>query len=349
MHLLTRPTMMPHNSHAFRSLTLSLAVLAALGVRATIRTVSNNTNSPAQYTSIATAITAAANGDTILVTGSPISYGSPSINKQLTLIGAGHNNGGPSSQFDNVFFTTGSSNTVMIGFYCPNTVSLNNYTDVINGLRIERCRVANMLTSVYNTPSHNLTVRNCIVTGNITLGPGSNNVLITNNLIRGTLSVSSPTNMVISHNLFFNTAAGDAMTNISAAIISDNIFWGRTPVHASLNNCVFNNNITYQTSNDVIPFGTNTGTGNLTGVNPMFVNAPDRSGNLTYDYNLQSGSPGHNAGVDGTDIGVFGGISAFIDLTGRARIPLVTTLTILNSSIGQGGSLNVVFSGTKVD
>lgn len=116
-----------------------------------------------------------------------------------------------------------------------------------------------------------------------------------------------------------------------------------------MNNCTFNNNITYETTNNTIPYGTNVGSNNLVGINPLFVNAPNRSGSLAYDYTLQAGSPGENTASDGTDIGIFGGGFAFIDLTGRARIPLVTTMTILNSSVPQGGTLDVQISGTKVD
>ncbi len=332
-----------------RSSAVLILVLATMHAHATTRTVSNFANHPAQYTSVQTAITNSAIGDTILVTGSTTSYGDFTLNKRLTIIGAGHNNGGPSSQFGNVIFDSGSSNSVLVGFL-GNLIYVN-FATTISGLRIERCRITTAITYFNNFPTSDLTIRNCVVVGDITLGTNSNNVLVTNNLIRGTLNVAtaSATNMVISHNIFLNTTAGNALNNLSSALVSDNIFWGRTPVNATLNYCVFNNNITYQTSNDVIPFGTNTGTNNQVGVNPLFVNAPDRSNNLGYDYQLQAGSTGHNAGSDGTDIGAFGGASAFVDLTGRARVPLVTTLSILNSSIGQGGSLNVEFSGTKVD
>lgn len=339
----------PTRRHAFRSLTLLIVLLAVIPARATIRTVSNYVNHPAQYTSLQTAMDAADVGDTILVTGSTTSYGNIFINKRLTLIGAGHNNGGPPSEVFNVYYNSGSANTALIGFMC--SIIYLNQSVAISGLRIERCRINSAVTYYNNFPSNDLTIRNCVLYGGLSLGAASNNVLITNNLIRGSVAVTSATatNMVISHNLFFHTTAGEAMTNISSALVSDNIFWGRTPVHASVNYCVFNNNITYQTSNDVIPYGTNLGAGNQVGVNPLFVNAPDRSGNLTYDYQLQAGSTGNDAGSDNTDIGVFGGADAFVDLTGRARIPLVTSLNILNSSIGQGGSLNVEFSGTKVD
>ena len=66
------------------------AVLLSFTASATTWTVSNNPNKPAQYTSLQTAIDSAAIGDTLLISGSPNSYGSNIfLTKQLHLIGEG--------------------------------------------------------------------------------------------------------------------------------------------------------------------------------------------------------------------------------------------------------------------
>ena len=52
---------------------LTLLVATCATFAATI-TVSNNFNSPAQYTDIQEAVDAAASGDTILIAGSPTTY-----------------------------------------------------------------------------------------------------------------------------------------------------------------------------------------------------------------------------------------------------------------------------------
>ena len=68
---------------------------------ADIITVSNNPDSPGQYTSLPAAIAAASVGDTILVSGSPTNYGSITINKKLTLFGSGYD---PNNTFAKVAY-----------------------------------------------------------------------------------------------------------------------------------------------------------------------------------------------------------------------------------------------------
>lgn len=330
-----------------RALALPVIMLTAWHAHATILTVSNFANHPAQYTSVQTAIDNAAIGDTILIAGSPNTYNDCNVTKQLTLIGAGHNSGDPSTLLNTLRFYAGSDNSTLLGLHCSNV--LLNISVAVQGLRIERCRI-NAGFGPFNTGlgTNDLIIRNCVFSS-LSLGQNCNNIQVTNNIISNMIMANNATNLIISHNLFLSTGTGEAFSQLSSGVISDNIFWGRTPVQANVNYCIYNNNITYQTTNDVIPFGTNTGSNNQVGVNPLFVDAPNRTGSLAFDYHLQASSPGHNAATDGTDIGVFGGAFPFVDLTGRPRIPLVTTLNILNSSITQGGSLNVEISGTKVD
>lgn len=331
-----------------RTIALSAILLSAWQAQATILTVSNFANHPAQYTAVQTAINDAAIGDTILITGSTTNYGDINITQQLTIIGAGHNNGGPSSQVNTIRFYPGSSNSTLVGLLCG-TINLN-FTVAVQGLRIERCRITGLIYPLQPSfTTNDLIIRNCVFNSLSLSQTASSNVQIANNIISGSITAYNATNMIVSHNLFVNATTGSALDQFSSSVISDNIFWGRTPVSATMNYCTFNNNITFQTTNDVIPFGTNTGSNNQVGADPLFVNTPSRTGSLAFDYHLQAGSVGHNAASDGTDIGVFGGAFPFVDLSGRARIPLMTTLNILNSTIAQGGSLNVEISGTKVD
>jgi hypothetical protein len=66
---------------------------------ATVLTVSNNPDRPAQFTQVDPAIAAAAAGDTIYVYGSLTTYNDFIINKRLVVIGAGYNT---NNQFRNV-------------------------------------------------------------------------------------------------------------------------------------------------------------------------------------------------------------------------------------------------------
>jgi hypothetical protein len=74
-----------------RSILLSgvLMLSTAASSHATVRTVSNNPNSPGQYTNLNTCLAACANNDTVYVHGSATSYGIINLEKPITLIGAG--------------------------------------------------------------------------------------------------------------------------------------------------------------------------------------------------------------------------------------------------------------------
>jgi hypothetical protein len=63
---------------------------------------------------------------------------------------------------------------------------------------------------------------------------------------------------------------------------------------------------------------------------------------FTSDLTLKATSPGHNAGTDGKDIGLYGGVGTQNPLTGCPSIPQITTMNILNTVIAPGGTLNVV-------
>ena len=73
-------------------LTAFFIFIVSTGTYATIWTVSNNPNSPGQYTSLQMAVDSSGMGDTILVAGSSTTYGIVDIYWQLTIIGAGFHN-----------------------------------------------------------------------------------------------------------------------------------------------------------------------------------------------------------------------------------------------------------------
>ncbi len=69
---------------------LALFISITTMVSAATFTVNNNNPSPGQYTTILAAMNAAANGDVILVSGSPTVYSiGANITKSLTIIGTG--------------------------------------------------------------------------------------------------------------------------------------------------------------------------------------------------------------------------------------------------------------------
>jgi len=331
--------------------TLALALtslLAPATLFATVLTVSNETGYPAQYSNLQSAHDAAAGGDTLYVTPSATNYGSLTVDRAITVIGGGYGNAGANSNMDQVLCWDGSSGSGFIG------LSINLF--YVNGpsgnsdLLVERCLVSNV-ANYYGTPIDGLIIKHSIL-NSVSLASNFTNVLITNNVIRAQVTGSTSPSVLISNNVFTNTGSY-TLVSIQYAVVSNNIFYGSAPSYdgGGVENCAFNNNLSYQTTDDDLPpTGSNVGSGNFVGQDPLFVNVPDLQGLPSYDYHLQAASPGNNGGTDGTDIGLYGGSAPLnVALDGVPRLPKVTQFDLLNSSIGQGGSINVQVQGSKHD
>jgi len=348
--------------------------------KAAIKTVSNNTGSPGQYTNLQTAIDAAAFNDTILVAGSATSYGSIAFGKPLVIIGAGYNN--PygqnttvnSIELDRQTYYVSASGTKIIGLICTGPIYFYPYYSggtttsmSIDNVVIERCKFVSLDFGKGQGNIHtynNDTIRNCIITGNIYNNGGTynstihlfNNIMVHNNIFNGGYftmggSYSSSIYYVnlstffVKNNIFLNKST-NIFNYCQSMIIENNIFYGAEPQSGI--GCVFTRNLTYMCMNNVIPGNTNLGSGNKVNQNPLFVNVPPQGGfSYSYDYHLQAGSPGKNAGTDGTDIGIYGGWMPF-EVGANPYIPQMTETTLPSgSSVPAGGTLNVHFKAKK--
>ena len=330
---------------------LFAAMLAANAYSAVI-TVSNNANSPGQYTDLQLAINAATNGDTLYIHGSPTNYGTIYLNRSLTLIGPGYN---PQKDLplvaslnalylDSVAGIKGCSNSVIMGLYITylytsgSPFRFDNVTIALN--RISQVNMYPALSSgmVFN---QNL-IDHFYSFANV------NNVIIKNNIIyNATSTFSNCQSVLITNNLYFHVTVSTGFVIQDFSTISNNIFLN---VHPNTNFSTFNNNLIFNSGSDVLPYGNNTGSGNFNGSAPQFVN--DGGGNynginLTYDYRLTAASAGHNGGTDGTDIGPFGGIDPLVDLTGTPPVPQIKIFNINNTVVLPGTPLDVYVKAKK--
>lgn len=360
--------------------TIILIALAAIcaTANAKVLTVSNNANSPGQYSDLQVAITAAANNDTLYVHGSPISYGNATITKPLTIIGAG------------VLPNKSPSISTVINYM---SLDYGTYTSSGSGSKIFGCDINSLYFSLGTGSSiSNVTLsRNrisIIYFGNYytNVAFAHNNISIFNNTIgtiRGNGSVSGIKNTVIKNNeivYIFNMgdeAVGSwILTNnlifkistTRSAVISNNIFYSSnvdidaTNAYCSVSNNCFYGAHTYITS-DII-YGTNTGGNNLLNQDPLFVYYDAVHGYTLSNpatgpfanFNLQVGSPCLLAGSDGLDIGIYGGNTPFVEgypADSRFRyfpmpsIPQMLEMNIQNAAILPSGTLNVNFKARK--
>lgn len=329
-------------------------------------TVNNMNPSPGQYTTVAAAITAAAVGDTILVTGSPTGYGTFSVTKNnLVFIGAGHN---PqkvpvyASYVDNFNFNSNINGCKIMGF---NLLGTNQVTNLDN-LTVEFCMVRGTLDAY--TGCDNWTIKNCVFTATNGCGinggnvGGHTNTIITNNIFDKSTGICNfpiggNTGMIISNNVFLRSTVGDdgVLSNLDNATVDNNIFYQSSAAHptsSNISNIVFHNNISFNATNNSLPSNncpTCSGSGNIVNTDPLFTTYTSGQ-NFAYAYNfiLQAGSPGKNAGLDGTDIGVYGLGNTFSE-TGEPPIPVIRTVTIANPNTASGAVLNVTVTASNPD
>ena len=350
-----------------------IALLLSFSAFATVHTVSNDPNNPAQYTGVQAAINAANPGDTIYVQATYVTivngayqnagtnYGTITINKRIVLIGSGYN---PSqdiayvSTLSGINFDTvnavvgtsamGASGSVVSGFYIYGPVNMQNYTtgSYANNLTLERCLINGSVNMGY---CNNTIIQQNVLQSSTYFG-NNTNLVVRNNIFNAQVNATYNgviVNLIITNNDFIgyvttpNTAAYSAFNYSppSNAVITNNIFFAVDPTGP--NNSTFNNNMTWVDANPALPPGTdNVGAGNFANTNPQFVNYPAVSANYstTYNFQLAAGSPGKNAGTDGTDIGVYGGIG-FV-ASGAPNVPYIEHFVINNSSISVGQNLN---------
>lgn len=247
----------------------------------------------------------------------------------------------------------------------------------LRDIMIENCQLTTISqpTSSYR-PVENLLVKGCLITSATAIqfrraitGPS----IIRNNLLWGSIFFynTAPSNVIIANNLFYGAVRVDAVggttdvrnnnflgqTGSNGAFsntfrygtVANNIFYGRTPsvsssggsTSSSFQLNIFTNNLSFGTGNDELPpsggGAGNSGSGNIEGVTPAFVNSQLLNvWDASYDFTLQGGSAAIDAGSDGTDMGITGGpypwaLGNFVLLT--TPIPTIETLntsTVIN-------------------
>lgn len=320
---------------------LAAALFVAVTAQATVRTVSNSPSQPAQYSDLQTAINGAAIGDTLYVLGTGTQYPTVTIDKQLTIIGSGYAPPAPAqpTSVASIYLYSNSGGSRLIGLNIPGYLYLYS-----SNIMAERCNLYYISAQVNGL--NNMVFRhNYIYYYSMA---NANSALVANNIIHsnGYLQNSNSNAVVVTNNLFMGYY-WHALQTFSNALVTNNIFWQSQPGDGTVSGCTFNNNISFQTNNNTLPFGSNGGSGNLVGVDPQFTNAPNNAVNYTYNYDLLPASAGNDAGTDGTDIGIYGGPAPWPNMSGVARIPRVREFNLQFSQVPQGGTVNATVKANQ--
>lgn len=357
---------------------LKFLCLGAIGfipsfASATVWTVSNDANRPAQFTTVQAAHDAASPGDTLLVTGSATNYAGVSMVKPLVIYGESIDGVDfPKTYISSIYFyrlnsSLSSSGSRVYGVhlgYVSFDGSFNGASTgqrTLNDIIIERCRVNGGGISNYDGLS-DVTFRNCLFqNGTLSMGYPQpiaiSNLIFTNNVMDNFSFTTAyfnnqdyNGNVVFRNNLFINRTTGVFAGNMEEIVLENNIFYRCEPT--GLVNSTFNNNLSYLCNANDLPYGTNVGSGNLVNVDPDLANYPALGGvahSWGYDYSLQAGSPAIGTGTNGSDIGINSGNSPVANLYKYAKIPAVTSLDIPVSSVPVGGTLQINIQAVSRD
>lgn len=314
----------------------ALSLLLAFPCAASILVVDNNPGNTAHYSSLSAAMSAATAGDTILVIGSPDSYGRLTLNKQLVLFGPGYLlTSNPETQASKITakasftFNSGSEGSVVCGF------EMNEFTPInTSNITIKR----NYWNFTYGA-------------GIIQVGSGSN-VVIKQNYISNTYpgysaisTSSSVSNVVIANNYIYSGGFALQLSGDGGPYyVENNVFIGKLELYnATLTGNIWKDDNVLSGSNNTYEYNLCAGTqfpdanGNQLSVDmsTVFIG----TGSADARWQLLEGSPAIGAGPGGIDCGMFGGSDPYV-LSGIPPIPTITHF-IAPSTASQASGLDV--------
>jgi hypothetical protein len=332
-------------------------------------TIDNGPQSTTTYKTLQDAVINATAGDIIYVQPSATTYGAATIDKALTIIGRSHSE--PSNISLVSTLTINSSNVTIKGLQ---TSSISVYSLVsqtpITDVKLFECLGAisagGITISRLDIRVDGLEIRGCVITG-ITCYPEANNIVISNNVITSTVSMYSPSQIVLANNIFRasgnisiqnNGLIGETL-NLSNSMFISNSGSVNTAIFTGASGKDFNlsNNLTYNfgtgdynfvTSGATVIFQNNT----LLNTDPLFTNidaAVSRSmaGTSSYlastriddDLTLQAGSA-KTGGVGGLEIGIFNNGFNYKYLGNPRGLPTLDIISY-DGTVAKDGNINV--------
>lgn len=340
-------------------ITILCGLLSLFSFSQTVHTVDNRDQSGGQFTSLQAAVDAANPGDIIHVLPSPNSYGSIDVTKTLTIMGLGHNPANTNGEVATISIISLEGNSA--GTEIKGLVILRiSAGTTSNSVNLDDMHIINnRITSYVQASSIANLSDNWIVEGNYFSSTSTNisNVInsdnwqIKNNYMRGIISQVGNTSIITNNIMLTSATSHTFFSNCDNPLVNNNIFVSTgnlTEIGLNNSNITFDHNITYSTALTIDPIS---GSNNLENTNPMFVDVAFAFNQIpdfyNSDFDLAPGSPGINAGSDGTDIGLFGNNFIF-DRDGRPNLtPYPESITITNSVVAPGQSLNVNFTATQ--
>ena len=294
-----------------------LFLFAAQAIAQNLIAVQNG-NTPRFFQQVDDAIVNAVDGDTLYIPGGSWNL-TQHINKRLHLIGVGHYPDSTKATFptkinSQFILDSGASNGSITGINILGQLVVQ--TDV-NYYTVKRCRISGVF--IYTKSSNFSFMENVLDGGSLV----ANNVVASNftffnNIISVNFSYSfdnanfSCINSIFKNNIFLLNSYcswGSCTFSVAAyfSLFENNVFLNTGSLggvyYSTLRNNIFVEGFSFDNTTKV-------GSNNLFGQPQagIFVNQSGNTFDYSHDYHLQPNSPGKNAGTDGTDIGIYGGM-----------------------------------------
>lgn len=278
-----------------------------------------NGSTPKFYQQVDNAITNSVDGDTIFIPGGSWNISTP-INKRLHLIGVGHHLDStkvtfPTTLTSNIWLAAGASNGSLTGVFLKGILFGSNVSVIYYS--VTRCHISEGIRLDQSNSDFSF-IENIIegVIINNSNASGASNCSFLNNIINAGFYINYSTpfsNSIFKNNLFLTNGycnygcsyciAGQYLTLENNVFINFNI-----ASLGAVSNSITKNNLFVETLS--LTNSTNVGTNNIVGQpqTNIFVTQEGYVYNYAHNYRLQASSPGKNAGTDGTDMGIYGGI-----------------------------------------
>lgn len=283
---------------------------------------------------------AASSGDTIYLPGGNLPYPA-TIDKSLVIIGAGHYPNATVATNRTVLngsltISENADNLHLEGIEITGTLGFSN-NHKVDGVVLKRCRInAIIYYGSGITPCINNTIRECVINAHVDFSNAKSS-LFSNNIVGST--INNGIEIGVSNNILFYNNYSAVFVNLDNSSISNNIIFQNTYdmsyIHQSCELSTFSNNIFrgVPTPGSNI-FVNNHNSVDITG---LFVNQTGNTFDYTHDYNLVN--PGTYLGLDGKQVGIYGGLFPFKESALPVN-PNIVSKTISPQTTA-GGELNI--------
>lgn len=294
-----------------------LGVILLLAIQSNAQTLIavQNGSTPKFYSILQDAITAAQSKDTIYIPGGAYSFTNSKItvDKELHLIGTGHYTDSTIVSITqlnaSISLITGANNSSFEGFYLNGDFKAGTTAtdEDVDNIIISRCNCSSILLSRLST--HWLVRENVVrgpVQGYYSSSGSAQGNLFSNNIL-GPCSNFGPNNEFL-NNIFISQGLNFYLLNgIDGCRFKNNILATNQNLLTGVSSSTFDNNLWF------VPFTTPLGCIGSNNISLQtsaitFVNQSGTTFSYAHDYHLNPDSPGKNAGRDGSDIGIYGGV-----------------------------------------